>query len=379
MPWQEVSTMTLRREFVALAQQEGTNRRALCRRFRISPTTGYKWLARYRAAGAAGLRPRSRRPQHSPRRTPPATEQAILAVRDRHPAWGGRKIRAWLDQRTDTALPSASTITAILRRHGRLDPAEGAKHQPWQRFERPHPNDLWQMDFKGHFPLLQGGRCHPLTILDDHSRFCLELAACADERGPTVQAQLTQVFARYGLPVAILTDNGPPWGASTTPPVHTALTVWLLRLGVRVLHGRPHHPQTQGKEERFHRTLQAEVLRQRTFADLASCHRPFARWREQYNCERPHEALDDQPPITRYQPSPRVWPQTLPPIEYAPGAVVRIVQAKGEIALHGQFYRVGRAFRGYPVAVRPTTTPQHHTVYFCHAKIAELDLSQPDA
>ena len=378
MPWQEVATMTLRREFVELAQQEGANLRALCRRFGISPTTGYKWLRRYQTEGLGGLGERSRRPHHTPTRTPPAVEQAILAVRDRHPAWGGRKIRAWLREQGHAPLPSASTITAILRRHARLDPAAGAQHQPWQRFERPVPNDLWQMDFKGHFPLLQG-RCHPLTILDDHSRFCLGLDACADERYPTVQARLTQVFTRYGLPGTILADNGPPWGAGTTPPVHTALTVWLLRLGVRVIHGRPYHPQTQGKDERFHRTVQAEVLRDRTFPDLATCQRHFARWREEYNGDRPHEAVGDRPPITRYQPSPRPFPRELPPIEYAPGAVVRIVQAKGTIALHGRPYRVGRAFRGYPVAVRPTTTPQHHAVYFCHEKIAALDLSETDA
>ena len=185
------------------------------------------------------------------------------------------------------------------------------------------------MDFKGHFPLLAGGRCHPLTLLDDHSRFCLGLEACTNERYRTVQAHLTQLFTRYGLPRTILADNGPPWGAGTTPPVHTALTSWLLRLGVRVIHGRPYHPQTQGKEERFHRTLQAEVLRDRTFLDLATCQAHFTHWRTVYNCERPHEALGDQPPVSRYQPSPRPFPAELPPIEYAPGTTVRQVQDKG--------------------------------------------------
>ena len=378
MPWKEVSTMSLRREFVELAQQEGANRRALCRRFGISPTTGYRWLHRYQAEGAAGLQDRSRRPHHSPQRTTTAIEQRVLQLRDAHPAWGGRKIRRRLQQQRFAPLPSASTITAILRRHDRLAPPEQAPRQSWQRFERPVPNELWQLDFKGHFPLLHGGRCHPLTLLDDHSRFCLDLAACANERYQTVQAQLTQVFTRYGLPHTILADNGPPWGAATTPPVHTALTVWLLRLGVRIIHGRPYHPQTQGKAERFHRTLRAEVLRDRTFTDLATCQRHFTDWRTVYNCERPHEALGNHPPVSRYQPSPRPFPAALPPIEYAPGTTVRKVQAKGVIALHGRSYRVGQAFRGYPVAIQPTLKPDRVTVQFCHETIAELDLRQPE-
>ena len=170
----------------------------------------------------------------------------------------------------------------------------------------------------------------------------------------------------------------PPWGAATTPPVHTALTVWWLRLGVQVIHGPPYHPQTQGKAERFHRTLQAEVLRDRTLLDPATCQAHFTPWRTVYNCERPHEARGDRPPVSRYQPSPRPFPAELPPIEYAPGALVRQVQAKGEIAFRGQLYHVGRAFQGYPVAVQPTLEPDRMTVQFCHETIAELDLTQPD-
>ncbi len=377
MPWKEVSIMSQRREFVALAQQESANRRALCRAFGISPTTGYRWLRRYQAHGPAGLQERSRKPPRSPPRTASAIEQRVLQLRAAHPAWGGRKIRRRLQQQRVAPLPSASTSTAIVRRHDRLAPTTNSP-QPWQRFERPVPNDLWQMDFKGHFPLLAGSRCHPLTLLDDHSRCCLGLAACADERQPPVPAPLIQIFTRYGLPHTLLTDNGPPWGAATTPPVHTALTVWLLRLGVRVIHGRPYHPQTQGKAERFHRTLQTEVLRDRPFPELATGQAPFTPWRTVYNCERPPEALGDQPPVRRYQPSPRPFPAELPPIEYALGAVVRRGPAKGEIALHGQYYHGGRAFRGYPVAVQPPLAPDRVTVQFCHETIAELDLQHPD-
>jgi len=278
MPWCAVSTMSLRREFVELAQAEAVNMRALCRRFGISPKTGYKWVVRFADEGERGLLERSRRPRQSPRRTASAMEAAVVAVRTAHPAWGGRKIRAYLAQRGQRRLPSASTMTAILRRQGHLDPGAAAQHPPWQRFEYPVPNALWQMDFKGHFALTTGMRCHPLGVLDDHSRYALCLQACPNQQQGTVETALRTTFRRYGLPATMIMDNGPPWGSDWAHP-YTPLTVWLLRLGIRVTHGRPYHPQTQGKEERFHRTLQAEVLRGRVFADLSSCQAALETWR----------------------------------------------------------------------------------------------------
>ena len=238
------------------------------------------------------------------------------------------------------------------------------------RFERPVPNELWQLAFKGPLPLLRGGRCHPLPRLDDHARCCLGLVAGANERQQPVQGPLLH---------PILTDKGPPWGAATTPSVHTVLRVWLLRLGVRVIHGRPYHPQTQGKAERFHRTLPAGVLRERPLLALATGQAHFTAWRTVYNCEWPHEALGGRPPVSRYHPRPRSVPTELPPLAYPPGAVVRRVQAKGEITLHGQYYQVGRAFWSYPVAVQPTLDPHQVTGQFCDETIAELDSRQPDA
>ena len=273
MPWTEVSVMSQRLEFVSLAQREENNMRELCRRFGVSPSTGYKWLRRFSDGGAAAMVDQPRRPHHSPQRTPLEVEQVVLAVRDAHPAWGARKLRAWLLARSHEHLPSPSTITAILQRQGRTDPMEGRKHKTWQRFERQAPNQLWQMDFKGHFPL-STGRCHPLTVLDDHSRFALGLEACPDETAKTVQQRLTTIFRCYGLPDRMVMDNGSPWG-SDEDHRYTPLTVWLLRLGIAVSHGRPYHPQTQGKDERFHRTLKAEVLRGRTFVDLSQCQRTF--------------------------------------------------------------------------------------------------------
>jgi transposase InsO family protein len=372
MPWQEVSIMALRREFVMLAAGDGIAVRELSRRFGISPPTAYKWLGRYATEGVEGLANRSRRPQRSPNRTATEMEEMVLAVRDAHPAWGGRKIRRWLLDRGRDTVPSASTITAILRRHDRLDPDVSASHHPWQRFEHPEPNQLWQMDFKGHFPLGHG-RCHPLTVLDDHSRFALGLHACGDERGETVQQHLTTLFRHNGLPDRILMDNGPPWGHDADHP-YTPLTVWLLRLGVDVTHGRPYHPQTQGKDERFHQTLKAEVLQGRRFSDLPDAQRAFDAWRPLYNFERPHEALGMATPGSRYRPSPRFFPETLPPIEYGPSDHVRMVQAGGEISWHNRALKVGNAFRGYPVALRPTLTDGVWDVFFCTHQIITLDL-----
>ncbi len=170
--------------------------------------------------------------------------------------------------------------------------------------ERAVPNELWQMDYKGHFPMLQG-RCHPFTVLDDHSRFCVGLYASDNETAESTQAFLTATFRCYGLPQAILCDNGNTWGAGFPDFSLTSLTVWLIRLGIAPHHGRPAHPQTQGKEERFHRTLKAEVLQGRSFRDLDDCQRHFDPFRDRYNLVRPHEALQLDTPVQHYQPSER--------------------------------------------------------------------------
>lgn len=374
MPWRECSVETLRQEFVMLAQQEEANIRELCRRFSISPATAYTLLARYRQEGADGLRDRSRRPMHSPRQTDPALEAAVCAVRAAHPAWGGRKIRRYLLDHGQPEVPAASTITDILRRHDLLDAREATKHRAWQRFEAAAPNDLWQMDFKGQIALRQG-RCHPLTVLDDHSRYCLALQACGDERTGTVQARLIALFERYGLPWRLLADNGAPWGDGGSRD--TALTVWLLRLGITVGHGRPYHPQTQGKEERFHRTLKAEVLAAENFADLTAAQAAFDPWRLSYNHERPHEALGMATPSSRYAPSARRYPERLPEIEYGPDDAVRKVQEDGELSFANRIFRVSKAFRGERVAIRPTVTDGVFVVAFMTHRIAQIDLRDP--
>ncbi len=377
MPWKELTPMSQRKEFVSLALTDGANMARLCHRFEISRKIGYKWLARYRRTGESGLADRSRRPHHSPGETPEALVVAVLAVRAEHPAWGGRKIRARLLAKGLTEAPAASTITEILRRHGLLDPEESAKHKAWRRFEAEAPNDLWQMDFKGHFEAA-AGRCHPLTVLDDHSRYALGLAACADERGATVKERLTGIFRRYGLPRKMLMDNGSPWGADAAHP-YTPLTVWLLKLGVKVGHSGPYHPQTLGKDERFHRTLKVEVLQYCRGMDLERCQVRLDAWRLIYNLERPHEALGLATPVSRYRESPRSFPEKLPDVEYGPGDQVRKVQAEGWLTFRGRNFRVSKAFRGEAVALRPTVTDGLWEVYFGQHRIARINLLNPAA
>jgi integrase-like protein len=232
------------------------------------------------------------------------------------------------------------------------------------------------MDFKGHFATSRE-RCHPLTVLDDHSRYSLGLEACADERGATVQQRLTGIFRRYGLPEQMLMDNGPPWGVDEGH-AFTPLTVWLIRLGVTPCHGRPYHPQTQGKDERFHRTLNIEVIRNRIFSGLAAVQHDFDRWRHVYNHERPHEALGLKPPISRYVPSRHSFAEQLARVEYGATDKVLTPQASmGRIAFAGREWKIGKSFVGLPVAVRPTATDGVFAVFFCHVKVRDLDLRDP--
>jgi transposase InsO family protein len=373
MPWREVSIMDQRREFVRLAMQEVVNRRELCKRFGISPDTGYRWLARH-LAGDAELIDRSRRPHNSPSRCAAETEAQVLALRDAHPAWGARKI-AWCLEREGTAPPAVSTVHQILRRHGRVKPPIGGARAD-QRFEKEAPNLLWQMDFKGWVRLANDARCHPLTVVDDHSRFAICLAACANEQGKTVQGQLEITFRRYGLPAAFFVDNGGPWGDSMGSS-WTRLGVWLLKLGVDVLHSRPFHPQSRGKNERFHRTLKAEVFAFQRFRDLHEVQRAFDRWRSVYNFDRPHQALDLQVPASRYRPSLRAMPDRLPQIAYDEHEIVRIVPTTNDyVRFKGRSWKVPQAFRGERVAIRPRSTDGHYGVFFGSRQIAHIDLRQ---
>jgi transposase InsO family protein len=373
MPWNAVSVMDQRLEFVRLALQEGANRRELCRRFGISPDVGYKWLRRWHA-GDRELADHSRRPLVTPKRSEALTEAQVLAVRDKHPAWGARKIAHCL-KRDGLAVPVPSTVHQILCRNGRVKLTAGAPPNPGHRFEKEAPNLLWQMDFKGHMPLTNGNDCHPLTIVDDHSRYALCLKACANEQRLTVQGHLTATFRCYGLPEAFYTDNGSPWG-DTSGVRWTGLKVWLLKLGVEVVHARPRHPQGRGKNERFHRSLKAEVFAVRRFRSLLEVQRAFDTWRTLYNLERPHEALGMDVPASRYQPSSRAMPDRLPKVEYDSGEIVRTVSStRHYISFKGRMWKVPQAFARERLAIRPLDRDGRYGVFFASWQVASIDLT----
>ena len=374
MGWREVSVADQRREFVMLASLAGANISALCGRFGISRQTGHLWLRRL-AAGECGFEDRSRAPLHSPRRLADEDAARILAVRDAHPAWGARKIAAVL-QRAGVAPPAASTIHAVLSRQGRIAPDSPGR--PYGTFERTAPNALWQMDFKGRIRLGSGAWLHPLTIIDDHSRFAVGLAACSNQQTDTVQARLEAVFRHHGLPEAIYVDNGSPWGGGR-PGQWTPLRLWLLKLGVETIHSRPYHPQGRGKNERFHRSLAAEVFASAPLAGFDAAQAALDRWRHVYNRERPHQALGFATPAERYRPSRRAWPATLAAPCYAPGEIVRRVgTTKAYVSFRNRFWRVPQAFLGETLAIRPRLPEGRYAICFGAHEIASIDLNDPE-
>jgi transposase InsO family protein len=362
MPWKERTMAQSRREFVNEALTGEKSMSALCRAYEISRKTGYKWLER--ARNGESMQDRSHCFKSHPNQTPPEMEECVLQARTDHPAWGPRKLRQWLENQGHTGLPAASTIATILKRNGRITPEESEAHTPYKRFEKAAPNELWQMDFKGHFGLLDGTRCHPLTVLDDHSRFSLCLEAKLDEQGEGVFGSVERLFREYGLPLMILTDNGPPWGNNVSGI--TQFEVWMMRLGILPIHGRPLHPQTQGKEERFHRTLKAEILRRETFADVQAAQRRFDIWREEYNQERPHEALGLKTPSTRYKPSARALPLTLTEPEYDSGKNIRKVNYKGYISIRARRYYVGEPLIGRMLEIEVGSSNKATLYYGAH-------------
>jgi transposase InsO family protein len=367
--------MSSRLEFVMLALAPGANMAARWGSFATRLNPGYKYLNQFRKHGSEGLKDKSRRPLFSPNRSATALEAMVVAVHDAYPCWGGRKLQALLPD--DIAKPHANTIAAILRRHDRrVLPNADVTEPATKRFEHEAPNLLWQMDFKGHIALTgqRSIRCHPLTVLDDHSRFAISLVACCGETGDQVRVALTQAFRTYGLPERITCDNGPPWGTSGHGTL-SRLEVWLMRLGVKVSHSRPFHPQTQGKDERFHRTLKRELLDRFGFNSIDACQSAFDGWREQYNLIRPHEALGQKPPISRYAASARPFPALLPPIEYDDEDDVRKVRRHGQLRFNGRDYFVGEGLTGEFVAIRPADADGVFKVVFCNREISRFSLA----
>lgn len=285
--------------------------------------------------------------------------------------WGGRRLRGTIQKRSLEGVPAGIPFKSIPGRNGISDNEEGIKHPPRQRFEHSRPNRLWQMDFMGSFSLRNGVYCHPLTVIDDHSRFLVGLEACPNETIETVKARLSAIFERFGLPERMLMDNGPTWGFDRYAR-HTLLTAWLIRLGIVISYGRPFHLQTQDENERLNRTLFVEVIKPHPMSTLEECQTAFDAWRQVYNSDRPHEALQNQAPSSRFRPSPRSYSAVLPPVIYGPEDMIRKVDITGKIFFEGRKHYISKAFRYQPVAIRPTDLTGIYDVYYCRQRIAQI-------
>ena len=364
MPWKRMEVREQRVEFVVRGLGGREPLSELCREFGISRPTGYKWMTRYRVGGVEWIAERSRRPLHSPTRTLSGLEARIVALRQAYPDWGARKLAVLLE-REQIALPP-STVHRVLLRHGLVRDED--RHKPAvQRFEREQPNELWQMDFKG--PKNWPRSCTALSVIDDHSRYVVALEATARPEGALVRRHLRQAFEECGLPEAMLMDHGIPWWNWQSFGGSTQLSLWLMRQGIRLYFAGIRHPQTQGKVERFHGSLERALTHRGVPAEDHQLW--LDSYRREHNHIRPHEALGMQTPASRWQPSLRRYNPNPPAWEYPEGAWTLKIDSHGTIDIHDQSYRIAKSLIGERVRILPVE--DRYLVYYCNTLIRELD------
>lgn len=346
----------------------------LADRFGVSRRTVYRWTGRYSQGGVEALVDRSHARLTQAHRTTPALEGMLLDLRRAHPSWGPVKLLQVLArQRPDLTLPAASTVGMLLTRHG-LTQHRRPRRRPLHPGARPlqaeHPNEVWTTDFKGQFRTLDGRLCYPLTVCDAHSRFILDCHAMPAIRLSTTRRRFEHLFAEYGLPAAIRTDNGPPFASQALCGL-SRLSVWWIKLGIRHQRIEPGRPQQNGRHERMHRTLKAETTRPPE-ANAARQQRRFDSWRDEFNTIRPHAALDGLTPASRYAPSPRpAQPGALEP-EYPAYFELRRVSGHGSIKWRGRETFLSTALCGETVALDEVDEGLW-SVYFCDRLLARLD------
>lgn len=338
MPFRKRTALEERKTFLEEWRREELSFAELCRKYEVSRKTGYKWVDRFEAEGAAGLIERSRAPHTQAQAMPPRVVEKILALRREHPTWGPRKVRAFLEHHhPGSSWPATSSVGELLRREGLSHPRLLRRRTPPSSEPLAHatePNQVWSADFKGWFLYGNGGRCDPLTVSDNYSRFLLRCRAVEKADGVHVRSQLEAVFRQYGLPWRIRTDNGPPF-ASAAPGGLSRLSMWWIRLGI--VHERivPGCPEQNGRHERMHLTLKQETASppQRTRESQQAA---FARFEQEYNQDRPHEALQYRTPASCYVPSAREYPSRLPELEYPDDYHLRRISQQGSLRWHGE-------------------------------------------
>lgn len=375
MPWKETCPMEERIKFISHYLEGELSMAALCREFGISRKTGYKLVGRFVEEYVDGLKDRSRAPHHHPNTVSALTEVLVVSARRRHPTWGPKKLRAWLE-RTDssTVWPAASTIGDILHRCGLSVPRRRSRKavvygEPFIGCD--YSNAVWSADFKGWFMTGDGVRCDPLTISDNYSRYLLRCQAMASPDYDHVQPVFEAAFRAYGLPVAIRTDNGAPF-ATTTVGGLSRLSIWWLKLGIIPERIAPGHPEQNGRHERMHRTLKRETAtppqRNRRAQQQA-----FDRFRREYNQERPHEAIAQATPASLYLASPREYPLLVPEMNYPDDMLIRSVKSQGDISWKSRHIYLSETLAGELVGLRQVTD-RFYDIYFGPVKLARLDL-----
>ena len=351
MPWQEVTPVEQRLEFIREYETELFTMTELAAQYGISRKTGYKWVERYAADGVLGLQDRSRRPHDSPQATAPDLVQVLIAVRTRHPRWGAKKLLAVAARRAPKAAwPCPSTVSAHLKARGLITARRRRRRPVVVPSTSPpitHTNEVWTADFKGEFLTGDHRYCYPLTVRDGWSRFVLRCDALTAHTLAVTRPGFERTFAEYGLPERLRSDNGPPFGGPGLGRL-SALAVWWIRLGIVPERIAPGHPEQNGSHEQFHAVLKAATARPPA-ATAGAQQRRFTRFCTEYNHERPHEALNQAVPATRYQSSPRPLPRRLPPLEYPGHAEIRRVDQNGNVSWRQPLF-VSAALAGEAVA-----------------------------
>jgi transposase InsO family protein len=340
MPWKDTSPVNERMKFIAAWLEDSENFSELCERFGISRKQGYKWRQRYEVGGIEALKDRSRAPLNHPHAVAESIVSLVVEARRRHPHWGPRKLLVILERRYPTIeFPVASTVGELLKKRG-LIAKRRRRHRSAPYPDRlggyDGPNKVWCADFKGHFPVA-GERCNPLTIMDGFSRYLLCCKALESSLSEPTREAFERVFREFGLPDAIRTDNGAPF-SSLAPGGLSRLAVWWVRLGIRPERIMPGRPDQNGRHERMHLTLKSETARPPR-SSFSAQQRAFDGFRREYNQERPHEALDNDTPASRYEPSPKSFPNKLPELKYPAHFRLHRAQYNGVISVDGvQFY-----------------------------------------
>ena len=312
MPWKETCVVDQRVRFIAALQEDPRgNFSRLCERFGIARSVGYKWVERYNELGPAGLADRESVARGCPHKTPDAVEDRVVSLRKRHPFDGPKKLRQRLLDigELQIVVPAASTIGEILDRYGLIRPTRARLRVPPSTTPLAHahgPNDVWSVDFKGHFATSDGARCHPLTISDNATRFLIKCESLREPKDAPVREQFELAFREFGLPARIRSDNGAPFASKAVGGL-SRLSVWWIQLGIIPERIEPGHPEQNGRHERMHKTLKEQTASPPA-ATLADQQRAFDRFRADYNNDRPHEALGQTPPRAHYEPSLRIMP-----------------------------------------------------------------------